>query len=176
MSRYRAKHTDPIAIFDVTRPLNSIERGIDGWELALQHLFGESGFGLQVNYTIVNSDATFDPTTLSQQGVLIGLSDSWNLVPFFENDLFSIRVAANWRDRFLFAENQLRATNEPVYFDEYLQVDLSASWFITDNITLSFDALNLTGEDQLQTGRYDEQFLLENDQDPRYALGIRARW
>ena len=167
---------DPVAIFDVTRPLNAAERGIDGWELALQHMFGDSGFGLQANYTIVNSDATYDPSNFSQQAILIGLSDSWNLVPFFENEYFSVRVAANWRDRFLFAENQLRATNEPVYFDEYLQVDLSAQWFITENITLAFDALNLTGEDQLQAGRYVEQFLLENDQDPRYSLGIRARW
>ncbi len=64
----QSQPTDPIAIFDVTRPLNSIERGIDGWELALQHLFGESGFGLQVNYTIVNSDATFDPTNSLSAG------------------------------------------------------------------------------------------------------------
>lgn len=167
---------DPIAVFDVTEPFNATERGIDGWELALQHMFGESGFGFQLNYTVVNSDAQFDPNNFEQQAVLIGLSDSWNVIPFFENDIFSVRVAANWRDRFLFAENQLRATNEPVYFDEYLQVDLSASWFITDNITLAFDALNLTGEDQLQSGRYPEQFLLENDQDARYAIGIRARF
>ncbi|MDJ0938828.1 MAG: TonB-dependent receptor [Woeseiaceae bacterium] len=167
---------DPIAIFDVTRPLNSAERGIDGWELAVQHLFGDSGFGIQANYTVVSSDAEYDPSNFNQQAILIGLSDSWNLVPFFENEYFSVRVAANWRDEFLFAENQLRVTNEPVYFDEYLQIDLSASWNITDNLTLAFDALNLTGEDQLQRGRYVEQFLLENDQDPRYAIGIRARF
>ncbi|MEM9335279.1 MAG: hypothetical protein AAGA33_10550, partial [Pseudomonadota bacterium] len=86
------------------------------------------------------------------------------------------RAAANWRDEFLFATNQLRATNEPVYFDEYLQVDLSAAWNATDMITVNFEVLNLTGEDQVQTGRYTNQFLFENVQEPRYILGVRANF
>ena len=107
---------------------------------------------------------------------LIGLSDSWNLVGFYENETYSIRVAANWRDEFLFATNQLRATNEPVYFDDYLQIDLSAAWILTDNLTVDFEVLNLTGEDQVQSGRYANQFLFENDWDARYTLGLKARF
>ena len=165
---------DPIAIFDVTRLVNGAQREVDGFEVALQHLFGDSGFGVQANYTVVDSDATFDNDEFDTQAMLIGLSDSWNLIGFFENDLFSVRIAANWRDSFLFATNQLRATNEPVYFDEYLQVDMLASWHMTDNLTLDFEVLNATGEDQVQRGRYQNQFLFENDQDPRYTLGLRG--
>ena len=168
--------TDPVAIFDITRLVNGGEREVDGFELAVQHLFGDSGFGMQANYTVVDSDAEFDSGEFASQAILIGLSDSWNLVGFWESDLFSVRVAANWRDSFLFATNQLRATNEPVYFDDYLQVDLSAAWNISDTMTLDFEVLNMTGEDQLQTGRYTSQFLYENDQDPRYAIGLRARF
>jgi TonB-dependent receptor len=167
---------DPILIWDITRLVNGEEREVDGFELAVQHLFGDTGFGMQANYTVVDSDAKFDPNEFGSQAILIGLSDSWNLVGFFENDLFSVRVAANYRDKFLFATNQLRATNEPVYFDEFLQVDLSAAWYMTDNLTLDFEVLNATGEDQLQTGRYSSQFLFENDQDPRYTLGLRAKF
>jgi TonB-dependent receptor len=154
--------TDPIAEFDITRLVNGEQREVDGFELAIQHLFGESGFGMQANYTIVDSDAEFDSSDFGSQAILIGLSDSWN------------RVAANWRDEFLYATNQLRATNEPVYFDDYLQVDMSASWFINDMFSVSFEVLNMFGEDQLQKGRYGSQFLFENDQDPRYTLGVRA--
>ncbi|MEM1174831.1 MAG: TonB-dependent receptor [Pseudomonadota bacterium] len=168
--------TDPIAIFDITRLVNGEEREVDGFELAIQHLFGDSGFGMQANYTVVDSDAGFDRSNFESQAILIGLSDSWNLVGFYENDLFSVRAAANWRDEFLFATNQLRATNEPVYFDEYLQVDLSAAWNATDMITVNFEVLNLTGEDQVQTGRYTNQFLFENVQEPRYILGVRANF
>ena len=139
-------------------------------------MFGDTGFGMQANYTVVNSDAEYDSSNFQQQAILIGLSDSYNVVGFYENDLFSLRVAANWRDDFLFAENQLRVTNEPVYFDEYLQVDLSASYAFTDNILFVFEALNLAGEDQVQRGRFNEQFLYKNDQDPRYSIGIRANF
>ena len=166
--------TDPVALFDVTRLVNGEQREVDGLELAVQHLFGDSGFGVQANLTLVDSDASFDAQELGNQAILIGLSDSWNLIGFFENESFSVRVAANYRDEFLFATNQLRATNEPVYFDEYLQVDMSASWNYSDDINVFFEVLNITGEDQRQVGRFDSQFLFENDQDPRFTLGIRA--
>ena len=165
---------DPEAVFAISRPLNTEERSVDGWEFAIQHLFGDTGFGLQANYTIVNSDAEYDPSNFQQQAILIGLSDSYNLVGFYEADQWSVRVAANWRDEFLFAENQLRATNEAVFFDEYLQIDLSADYQFNDNLQFVFEVLNIAGEDQLQRGRYREQFLFENDQDPRYTLGVRA--
>jgi TonB-dependent receptor len=167
---------DPEAIFTISRPLNAAEREVDGWELALQHMFGDSGFGVQANYTLVNSDAEYDSSNFQQQAILIGLSDSYNAVGFFENEVFSFRVAANWRDEFLFAENQLRATNEPVYFDDYLQIDLSTSYAINDNLTVVLEALNLAGEDQLQRGRYEDQFLYQNNQFPRYTLSLRGQW
>ncbi|GLS24290.1 TonB-dependent receptor [Marinibactrum halimedae] len=167
---------DPEAIFEVSRLLNAEEREVDGFELAVQHIFGESGFGMQANYTIVESDAEYDVDNFEFQAVLLGLSDSWNLVGFYENERFSTRIAANWRDEFLFADNQLRRTGEPVYFDEYLQIDLSASYDITDNFAVSFEVLNLTGEDQVQRGRYSDQFLYENNQEPRYTLGLRANF
>ena len=167
---------DPEAIFEVTRLLNSEQRSLDGWELAIQHLFGETGFGVQANYTVVSSDAEFDPNNFETQAILLGLSDSANLVGFYENEVFSVRLAANWRDEFLLAENQLRATNEPVFVDEYLQVDFSSSYNVSDNIAVSFEILNLFGEDQFQRGRYNDQFLFENDQEPRYSLGVRANF
>ncbi len=167
---------DPVAIFDISRPTNAVERGIDGWEFAVQHLFGDTGFGMQANYTIVSSDAEYDPSNFEQQAILIGLSDSANLVGFYEDDRFSVRVAANWRDDFLFAENQLRATNEPVFFDDYLQIDLSASYVVNDNFQLVFEALNVAGEPQVWRGRYNEQFLYENTQDPRYSFGVKGNF
>ncbi|MEM9386802.1 MAG: TonB-dependent receptor [Pseudomonadota bacterium] len=165
---------DPEAVFAITRPLNAQERSVNGLELSLQHLFGASGFGMQLNYTLVSSDAEYDRSNFEQQAILIGLSDSANLVGFYENDRFSIRAAANWRDEFLFAENQLRATNEPVFFDEYLQIDLSASYQLTERLRVVAQGLNLNGEDQVQRGRFDEQFLLRNQQKARFTLGIRG--
>ena len=165
---------DPVANFDTTRLLNAEEREIKGLELNIQHMFGESGFGLQANLTVVDSDAEFDSNNIGDQAILIGLSDSANLVGFYETDMFSVRLAGNWRDEFLFATSQLRATNEPVYTEEYLQWDFSSSYNLNDNYSVSFEVLNIFGEDVRQHGRFDEQFLFENTQEPRYTVGIRA--
>ena len=165
---------DPIAQFATTRLLNTDTREVDGIEIAVQHMFGDSGFGIQANYTMVDSDAEYDAANLNEQALLLGLSDSANLVGFFENERLSVRIAANWRDEFLFAENQLRASNEPVFFDSYLQIDVSSSYVINDSLTAVFEVLNLTGEDQFQRGRFNDQFLFENDQKPRFAFGLRG--
>ncbi|MEO9971232.1 MAG: TonB-dependent receptor [Hyphomonadaceae bacterium] len=167
--------TDPIAVFDVTQSVNTNDANINGVEISLQHLFGDTGFGLQANYTYVDSDAEFDPDSLDQvEQSLIGLSDTANLVAFYENEKFSIRVAGNWRDDFLFATNQLRVTNEPVFFDSFIQVDASASYNVNEHFSVFLEALNLTGADQSQTGRFEDQFLFENDQKPRITFGVRA--
>jgi len=167
---------DPVANFDITRLLNSEEREVTGVEFNLQHVFGETGFGFQANFTLVDSDAEFDPSNLNEQAILIGLSNSANLVGFYETDKYSVRLAANYREEFLFALGQLRATNEPVFTEEYLQWDLSTSYNINDNLSLSFEVLNIFGEDVRQRGRFEEQFLFENTQDPRFTLGVRANF
>ena len=166
--------SDPVAQFNVSQPFNSGSADLDGFEFALQHVFGDTGFGIQANYTIVDSDAEFDPNAITQTVNLIGLSDSANLVGFFENDTFQVRAALNYRDEFLFSENQLRVQGEPVFFDSYTQLDVSGSYRYSDNITLFAEILNLTGEDQRQHGRFKNQFLFENNQDPRYTIGIKA--
>src|SRR3546814_15364312 len=50
---------DPLLNFEITQPINSDQTAaIDGWEFALQHSFWDTGFGVILNYTIVNGDAT----------------------------------------------------------------------------------------------------------------------
>ena len=167
--------TDPVALFDVTQNVNANDADINGVEISIQHLFGGSGFGIQANYTFVDSDAEFDPLSLQQvEQSLIGLSDTANLVLFYENNKYSVRVAGNWRDDFLFATNQLRVPNEPVFFDSFVQVDASANYHVNDNFSVFLEALNITGSDQNQTGRFDDQFLFENDQKARITFGIQA--
>ncbi|MEM7359036.1 MAG: TonB-dependent receptor [Pseudomonadota bacterium] len=166
--------SDPVVQFSVLQPFNSGDASIDGIELAVQHLFGDSGFGIQANYTAVDSDAEFDPNAISQTVNLIGLSDSANLVAFYEADRWQLRAALNWRDEFLFSENQLRVQGEPVFFDSYTQIDVSGSYNYSDTITIFGEILNITGEDQRQFGRYKNQFLFQNDQDPRFTIGVRA--
>ena len=51
---------DPIATFDIQVPANQRSAKLDGWEFAIQHMFGGSGFGVSANYTIVDSNLAYD--------------------------------------------------------------------------------------------------------------------
>ncbi len=168
-----AQPGDPEAVFDVTTTTNAEEGNLNGWELAVQHMFGDSGFGVQANATIVDGDVDADPNLLRQNFALPGLSDSANLAVFFENDWLSARVAYNWRDEFL---TGFDANGAPVFIEEYQQVDLNVTWYATENLSVMFEGINVTEETQRVYVRYSEQFLRGNQYGARYNLGLRYRF
>ena len=65
--------------------------------MAAQHVFGESGFGIAANATIVEGDVEFDVDSLVQQTPLTGLSDSANFQAFYEKNGLSVKVTYAWR-------------------------------------------------------------------------------
>jgi TonB-dependent receptor len=168
---------DPDYTFAVQRPINNKEAKIDGWEFGGQYFFGESGFGVLANYTIVNGDVEFDDTAPvgETQFALVGLSDSANLVLMYENFGFSVRVAYNWRDEFL-ANVNLGNQNNPLYVEEYEQIDLSIGYDFNEHLALSFEGINLTEEDVRWHGRSQKQLWRLEDQGARYALGARYKF
>src|SRR5690606_18770648 len=87
--------------FAVTKPSNVETADVDGYELTVQHMFGDSGFGAIVNATFVNTNADYDINSFDQNFALVGLSDSYYVVGFYENDKYQVRVAYNYRDKFL---------------------------------------------------------------------------
>ena len=138
---------DPEAIFDVIVPSNQDEDTVDGWEVNLQHNFGGSGFGVIANATFVDSKTSYDDMLLEQQFVVSGISDSANLIGFYEKHGFSIRIAYNWRDKFLAGTGQANVGGiPPTYVDEYDQIDIGASYTFGDNLQIFLDAINITDE------------------------------
>jgi len=115
------------ATFDVTTPVNQEEATIDGWELAIQKTFGDSGFGFIANATIVDGDVAFDSLSLDTQFVLRGLSDSANLIGFYEKNKLQVRLAYNWRDDFFNGiAGAAAGTPGPVFIEAFGQLDFSA--------------------------------------------------
>lgn len=165
---------DPETIFRTNTPNNSREAKIHGIELAVQHFFGETGFGVQANYTLVRGDVGFND--LGAPGVnqfaLVGLSDTANLVGMYENDKFQARIAYNWRDKYLNETNRGSSAN-PRYIEAYSQIDLNLSYSLTDAISLSFEGLNVTGEDSRSHGRNKSMMFDLRDLGPRYQVGAR---
>lgn len=166
---------DPIAQFRITQPANQRSASLDGWELNLQHMFGESGFGMSANYTIVDSGLTYDNYLIGEQFALEGLSDSANLVAFYDKNAWQVRLAYNWRDKFLAGRFDGAGPN-PAYVEEYGQLDMNVSYEFNDNMVLSLEAINLTDETQRLHGRNERQVLYATQTGPRYMLGFRYKF
>ncbi len=164
---------DETAVFTVTLPNNGEAAEVTGIEFAAQHTFGDTGFGAIFNATLVDSDSELDPANISQKFAVTGLSDSLNLVGFYEKGPVQVRLAFNQRDKFLQSLTQQNGDGV-VFVDDYEQWDLSASYDISDNVTVFLEGLNLTEEVVTKHGRFENQFLLAEDAGRRFAFGIRG--
>jgi len=166
---------DPLIVWQVTQPNNTESKRVHGLEMAVQHVFGESGFGLGVNGTLVSGDVKFDNESLTQQSPLNGISNSANLQGFYEKHGWSIKATYAWRDSYLIGTGQAQGSAEgpPQYARPYQQWDLNVQYSFTDNLTVSFEGINLTNETEQGYGRYKEQFLFARQYGPRYAMSVR---
>jgi iron complex outermembrane receptor protein len=166
---------DSVATFDLTQPINGETATVDGWELAIQQDFANTGFGLLANMTIVDSNAQLDRNDLTQTFALTGLSDSQNLIAYYQNDPLQLRLAFNHRDGFLQSLVQIQG-GEPTFVKGYYQLDFSASYAINDNTSIFFEGINITEQVVYKHGRYDNQLLLVQDTGARYSLGLRGNF
>ncbi|MET0582008.1 MAG: TonB-dependent receptor, partial [Pseudoxanthomonas sp.] len=168
---------DPLYQFNVNRPVNQNQSKLHGWELGGQYFFGDSGFGILANYTVVKGDVGYnnagDPGI--DQFALTGLSDTANAMFMYEKYGWSVRLAWNWRDEYLILANQGGSRN-PYYVEEYEQWDLSVNYALDDHWSFGLEAINLTGEDVRWHARTDEQIVKLADQSPRYMLGVRYKF
>ncbi|HJY42262.1 MAG TPA: TonB-dependent receptor [Steroidobacteraceae bacterium] len=166
---------DPIADFRITVPANQRSSTLHGWEFNLQHMFGASGFGVSANYTMVDSGLTYPNQLRNEQFALEGLSDAANVVAFYENFGWGVRLAYNWRDEFLSSRFDGAGAN-PNYTEEYGQFDLNVSYQWGDNLTLQAEAINLTDEIQRIHGRTASEALFVTQTGPRYMIGARYKF
>ncbi len=142
--------------FEITAPVNGEEGTIEGFEVGMQTFFDFlpapwDGFGMQANYTYVDSEAP-SPTATDTEGnpllvPLEGLSEnSYNLVAMYEKGGFSARLAYNWRDSWVITTSGNGTGNLPIYNDDYGQLDASLSYDFNDTYSVSFDVVNLLDE------------------------------
>ncbi|MBN8430387.1 TonB-dependent receptor [Microbulbifer salipaludis] len=169
---------DASAMFTVITPVNAKTAGIDGIEFAVQHMFADTGFGTQFNFTTVDGDIAYDNfNTNKGEGVenqfaLLGLSDSANLVGFYDKNGIQARIAYNWRDDFLAGTFDGNGERNPVYVASYGQWDASASYDVQDNLTVFFEGINLTNETKRLYGRHENMMIGAYQTGARYNLGV----
>jgi TonB-dependent receptor len=166
---------DPIANFRITVPANQRSAKLDGWEFNVQHMFGNTGFGMSANYTLVNSGLKYDNNSVGEQFALEGLSDSANLVLFFENNKWQVRGAFNWRDKFLSGRFDGKGPN-PVYTEAYGQLDMNVTYKLTENFSIHAEVINANDGVQRLHGRAKEQVLYVTQTGPRYMVGANLKF
>ncbi|QIL90168.1 TonB-dependent receptor [Microbulbifer sp. SH-1] len=151
-----------------------------------------NGFGVQANYTYIDSSVGVPPevepsnTDGSTYADLPfeGLSEhAYNLVGMYEQYGFYARLAWNWRSEYLVSANANGWKDDgagwhlPIYNDDYGQLDLSIGYNITDNMSVNFEAANVTKEETvglMDQGEIGKRHAYTYSQDVRYATSIRV--
>lgn len=138
-------------------PENGGSTTIDGIEFQVQHVM-DNGFGGYFNYTYTDvGDASIDeavPVT-DDDGNIVGATlaerlvrfpntskNSYNFGVFYENELYSARLNYNYRSEYFIAAAEIGDN----FRDEQSQMDAQFSYILNENITLKFEALNITDE------------------------------
>ncbi len=164
--------------FLVTRPINANESKVYGFEATVQYTFDKilpapfDGFGFSANYTKVESSTTFDPSLTTQVFNVEGLSDSANVIGFYEKGPVQLRVAYNWRAPFLrstFGDNGL-----PTNVDSYGQLDITGSLKLIRDVSVFVNVLNVTDARQRIYSSFEERFAGLYDTGRVISAGLRA--
>jgi TonB-dependent receptor len=148
-------------VYSVTRPRNTDKSKLQGVEVAYQQFFDFlpgplSGFGAQANFTY--SDSTYNaPGDLGTLRLPQVSKYAYNLVGIYEKYGFSARLAYNWRSKFTdsyidFAGGPANNDRDSINVSSLAFLDFSASYALTDNLTVTVDATNLLDE------TYQDQF------------------
>ena len=152
----------------ITTPVNSRQGRIDGLEAQVSTFIELEGipeflrnFGIQANYTYLDGEVEVpDPlnpggfvrdriTSPEGPGDYGGVSKhAYNLVGLYEGGPLSARLTYNKRSRYL-DRRDIRGGEENGFYREFARpagrLDFSANYTFSENVTLFFDATNLTG-------------------------------
>ncbi|MDN3640422.1 TonB-dependent receptor [Simiduia curdlanivorans] len=140
-----------------------------------------SGFGLDANYTYSPSTQERRDVNGDKLAFPENSEDQYNLALWYENYGFQARIAYNYRsDRLHETWGVFDTVDEKrtagVYQKAVGFVDLSASYDITEEFTVYFNGSNITGEYEDYYVQWEDQYAYQNYYEPRYTLGLRARF
>ncbi len=146
---------DPASVtWDVTQLMNTPAEGVTGAELIYQQPFSFlpepwSRFGLQSNLTWI--DYKLDITDPFRKTVVSLLAEetsrlSYNYTLYYEAEQWSARISYNFRERYI-KEYLDKYKDEAGYgrgYEDKGQLNFSSRYKISDRLSLSFEAINLT--------------------------------
>jgi TonB-dependent receptor len=162
---------DPIFLFisdndlggETERPDNGDSGTITGFEFALQRQLRclpapLDGLGVYANYTYTTSDATLPD---GREVKFAGQPDNvFNFAVSYEKGGFSGQVSLNYHDNFVLEYGD--DADSDIFVNTHLQLDMSASYKLTQNLKLFGELVNLTNEPyRTYIGTEDRPFQIE---------------
>jgi TonB-dependent receptor len=173
-----------LAGWQFSLPTNTDGGDLKGFEISYQQPFSFlpgfwSNFGLILNYTGVKSEIEYLAATgaVAAKDDLTGLSKSaYNATLYWENEKFSARVSAAYRDDYLTTVPG-RNNNDVEGTIETMSIDASSTFTVNDNLDLTLEALNLTDEFQDQyVDSAGNRLSYYHHQGRQYLLGARYKF
>ena len=172
---------------NVTQPIQGDSGSVKGVEvgakIALSDVLPDAGFfsnfGVDTNYT-------YSPSSESRKGLdgkKLPFTDNskqqFNLIGWYQDDKFQARVAYNYRTDRLSSVTGSSGDNLPVFQDATGFVDVNLSYNVRDNVTVYVNGSNVTGEIENYYVKFADgqtQYFSQNQFEPRYTIGLRAKW
>jgi TonB-dependent receptor len=170
--------------FLVSRPRNTGRGSLKGLELAYTQFFDFlpqpfDGFGVQANLTLSEGEVEAPPdlTGTAVMQPITGVSRwSYNLVGMYEKYGFSARLAYNWRSKWTDSYSPANPGGA-IIVDPIGFLDFSASYNVTENLTVTVDATNLTDtryRDNFGSNGFTPRDTREYDR--TFGAGLRFRF
>jgi iron complex outermembrane recepter protein len=167
--------------WSLSEPINLNSANIYGEELTFNYQFAHllpapfDGLGMAFNYTHVNSSASLSPGTISTSGkfAVPGIGDSANLSGYYEKGPWQVRLAYNWRGKYL-ESIAYGSGAQPENRTSYGELDLSASYKLNNHLSLFVTGTNLTQSHLYDYSVYPNRFLYAEADGTVYTVGVRG--
>ncbi len=133
-----------------------------------------SGFGIDANYTYSPSSTSEKDVYGDDSAFTDNSKNQFNLVGWYDANGLSARIAYNYRSKRL--AGTAPETNLQIFQKETKFVDVNVSYDINDQFTVYLNGSNVTGEIEEYYVQWEDQYGWVNEFEPRYTLGLRAKF
>ncbi|NNE34503.1 MAG: TonB-dependent receptor, partial [Rhodothermales bacterium] len=151
---------------EISQTANGGDATVDGFEIIYQQAFTFlpdfwSNFGFTGNFTKVDSNE------------IIGFSENaYNATLYYEDETFSARVSAAYRDPYQTRSPNSSGRDERGY-DSTTNVDLAMAYKLNDTMDLTLEVLNLTDEYENQLFDIADLVYVHHHTGTEYIFGFR---
>lgn len=193
-------------VFSVRQFENAPGGTIEGFEISFQQdltflpwIF--KNLGVTANYTHIDSELMYilDPGSSPNQtpvrprilapGPFLGASPTqWNATLYYEQENWSARISAAYRDEYVTTYPIAAGTCDPGFCDSplvndflgsesTLNIDASATYTINDRLTFTIEGLNLNNQTENRWAYQQSHFVTQySSSGPQFFLGVRYKY